>query len=507
MSDPDPEVTMPLQSSPVAEYRCVCGHVITIGSSSVRCPECGREFDSAVLRAATAETAWFDASQATTTRNDSITQDADDPLIGTHLDHFEVLQRIGGGGMGTVYRALDESLQRYVALKVLRRPSGAESLEIQSLFEEARAQARVNHPHVAHIYYVGRHAETPYLAMELVGTETLAQRMQRDPIPFQMIVRVAIQVTQALQAAARFDIVHGDIKPANVLMVDDNAVKLSDFGLAYRLSEAGEQFGKTAGTPDYMPPEATNGQRINHRGDMYSLGVTLFVMTFGRMPYSSTSSNSSVQERLRQHREAEVEFPATWPTEVPRSWREMLEQLLAKDPNRRFTDFDSLLDELRQFQPTAIAIASPLLRGMAWVVDAFFVAIPLILIAVFAAGDPSGIVSLALSIAACLGVASIQATFGTTLGKRLFQIRIVDQHGLRPSRTILATRSVFQFLFAWAWSLSSLVGLFVPGAWLPLLGIVLLFLVIESIAVILPNQRSIHDRILQTLVVLDSRTS
>src|SRR5205823_2027653 len=152
--------------------------------------------------------------------------------------------------------ALDESLQRYVALRVIR--DGNRRLD-DRLIQEARAQARVNHPHVVHIYYVGHTGEYPFFAMELVKGPTLSQRLQQGPLRFADVVRVALQAVSALEQAIRFDIVHGDIKPGNILEADPQTIKISDFGLARRVAEGDEGSG-ISGTPEYMAPERVRGR-------------------------------------------------------------------------------------------------------------------------------------------------------------------------------------------------------------------------------------------------------
>ena len=209
-------------------YRCVCGTTIEIDATMPgRCGTCGRPYGGAVA----------DPSLSMTIGMPVVPVDAEDEMTGTSLDHFTITDRLGGGGMGTVYRALDESLQRYVALKVLR--AGGEgstgSLQVERLLQEARAQARISHPNVVHIYFVSRDEQLPYLAMELVPGDTLKQRLESGPLAYGQVVEVGLQIATALAESAKLDIVHGDIKPANILLSGPVA-NLSDFGLAQRLS-------------------------------------------------------------------------------------------------------------------------------------------------------------------------------------------------------------------------------------------------------------------------------
>ena len=489
-----------------ATYRCVCGELISLLSGPAACGGCGRKYDSSVLREATAETAFFDEDAELRPVAGSPAGQETDQYLGKQLGHFQVLQRIGSGGMGSVYRALDQSLQRYVALKVIRSPrEGTSQAVLERLFQEARAQARVNHPNVAHIYHVGIEDEVPFLAMELVGQDTLADRLKEGPLPFEAVIRYALQMAKALAHAAKYDIVHGDIKPGNVLLVDDRTIKISDFGLASHLSAPVGGNHVTAGTPDYMAPEAAAGQ-VDHRGDMYSLGVALFEMTFGRLPIRPSST--SLRERLRQLRETAVDFPDSWPVELPEAWKEVLERLLNKSPEARYSDYDELIGDLNRLRPVVLPNASPLLRGLAWFIDSLILAIPLLLVSlIFGAGPGDVIPLLRLQIVAAsiLGMCSLQAGWGTTPGKWLFQIRVVDQYGLRPARSVLASRGAFQFLWAWSLVVEDLFQFIrLPHlAFLVSVG-ALLFVLAEICCVLFQQGQSLHDRVFRTRVALDA---
>ncbi len=502
----------------VPTYRCVCGELVTAGEGRASCDCCGRSYDGDFIRGAGADTLSVDADQGPVR---VVAKSSDDTNIGRRLGHFKILSRIGVGGMGAVYHALDESLQRYVALKVIRSAGGgSESADLERLFQEARAQARVNHPHVVHVYYVGMESKTPFLAMELVSAGTVADRLQQGPIAFNKIVSYAIQVTRALGCAAEYDIVHGDIKPSNVLMVDEHTVKLSDFGLARQISTKAESKSKFCGTPDYMPPESTRGGRTDHRGDMYSLGVTLFQMTFGRLPYTA-AEGGDLSDQLKLHREAAVEFPERWPAELPEGWKWLLQRLLCKDPTSRPGSFAELESELRKLAPINLPAANPLVRGLAWTLDGALLAVGLVVVQVISSsvGEMLGAASagtaemslvsvlLNFAVAGCflIAIAMLQTHWGNTTGKRFLQILIVDQHGLKPRRRVLAIRTLFQF--SWAW------GIVISGPLLHfgfdtfsvmLAGFVLLTLLLEMASVLLRNGQSLHDTLLETQVVLDA---
>lgn len=436
-----------------------------------------------------------------------------DPLIGERLGHFRIMGRLGTGGMGAVYRAIDESLQRYVALKVIDDPQADEDgRRVARLLEEARAQARVNHPNVVHIYYVSRNERSPFLAMELVHGPTLADRLRDGPLPFREIIEIALQIVQALQQAALYDIVHGDIKPGNILLSDGATVKLSDFGLAQRLSEADQSPERIAGTPNYLSPEACKGQTTDIRSDMYALGVMLFEMTFGRLPY--TYSGESANARIRAHCTAPVEFPERWPAHVPEAWRGLLARLLAKEPRDRYWTYDVLLDDLRALRPVARPRAGRLVRGLAWVVDLTIAsAIQRFLIGLFATGSVGvflsqrpwlGALASLSGMAAPALITWLQARWHMSPGKELLQIRIVDTHGLTPRTGRLALRSVFVMLPIWQFALQTFcdaVG--APAVGTALGAATLAFVGIDALwGIVRRDRRTLHDLIARTQVVL-----
>ena len=308
---------------PRLSYRCVCGETFVVAVDvGGTCPVCGRRVSRTVLAGDLAATVSLthvaEDSGAVAAHQESA--GADDS-IGLRYGHYRIVQKLGQGGMGVVYQALDESLQRYVALKVIHGAGGsaADTPQIQRLLQEAIAQARVNHPNVVHIYYVGREEKTPFFAMELVPGPNLAERLHAGPLAFAAVVSIAQQVADALRHAADFDIVHGDVKPSNILFTDGGIAKLSDFGLARRLSHVAGTPTTLAGTPAYLSPEAAAGQPIDVRSDMYSLGITLFEMTFGRLPYRPSSDR--LIDFVQLHRTAVVEFPVPWPDSVPHGWR------------------------------------------------------------------------------------------------------------------------------------------------------------------------------------------
>jgi uncharacterized RDD family membrane protein YckC len=503
-------------------YLCVCGEQFAVDmENGGQCPACRRRVSPAALVTGRTATVTFPAGKAVPGGPaESDQPPEDDERIGQSFGHYRIVRRLGRGGMGAVYEAHDESLQRYVALKVIHMTgrSSADTQHIERLLQEAIAQARVNHPNVVHIYYVGREERVPFFAMELVPGPTLADRLKEGPLPFREVITFAEQVVDALGHAARFDIVHGDVKPSNILMVDAQTVKLSDFGLARRLSQVTQDPVLVAGTPNYLSPEASEGKPQDIRSDMYSLGITLFELTFGRLPYSMSGSNFF--DYVRVHRTAAVEFPDPWPESVPYAWRAVLERLLAKSPEDRYQDYDQLLADVRRLRPVALPPAGRVQRALAWLVDLglahaaqnlFYAHLAAGGAAAAAQSSPPGLVARVLL--TLLGglvpplAAYLQMRWQTTPGKRLFQLRIVDRHGLTPRNSILAVRSVFQFLPLWAalvFQLCASLGRENLGG--ILVAFAPLWLLLDVLFTLLHRDRiALHDVLLGTRVVLDAR--
>jgi hypothetical protein len=528
-------------SADAIAYRCVCGELIQPGpQGDAVCPCCGRQYARDVLVASGADTVSLSSSrQAAVALPLAVSEEgateflvgdapvaptaslvdagvrsaasteaaapANDAMHGRRFQHFRVLGRVGGGGMGTVFRALDESLQRHVALKVLRRDrSKSDDDRWNRLVLEARAQARVNHPNIVHIYYIGSDGELPFLAMEFVSGPTMADRLRQGPLPYVEVVAIALQLVDALAQAHAFGIVHGDIKPSNILQVAPGVVKLSDFGMAFEAVEGGAMV--KGGTPFYLSPEAAAGLSRDFRSDLYSLGVTLFELTFGRLPYRL--SNRSLKECLDAHLSRVPEFPEPWPAEVPRAWGAVLQCLLAKRPEQRFGSFAELRAELVKLRPLTRVPAARMTRGIAWGLDLILLIVVPTLIGEIAtirmpvARQPN-LLPVLVRFFQWLLVALyvlLQGRTGSSPGKRLLQLQIADGFGLRPATRVLTLRGLLQVFWLvpptlirafsdWA-GLVRLVDL-ACGTWM-----------VVNIVLVLVARRALHDYICATEVVL-----
>lgn len=262
---------------------------------------------------------------------------------------YQILERIAVGGMGVVYRARDEHLQRPVALKVLAPALAAHEGARDRFLREARAAAAVVHEGVVTIHAVGEESGLPYLVMELVAGRTLEARLREGPAELPELLRIGAQIGRGLAAAHARGLVHRDVKPANVLLEHDTArVKLTDFGLARAADDPGlTRVGIVAGTPEYMSPEQARGERLDARSDLFSLGAVLYVLATGRSPFRADSVAATLK-RVCDHRPERVDRlrPA-----LPRWFGEIVDCLLAARPERRFSSAEevaALLEERRQ---------------------------------------------------------------------------------------------------------------------------------------------------------------
>src|SRR5437660_10292074 len=261
-------------------------------------------------------------------------------LLGTTLSgRYRLEARIGAGGMSTVYRAFDETLERQVAIKLLNREVTSDSDELERFRREARAVAQLSHPHIVGVIDAGEDAGRPYIVVEYVEGETLKDRIRRlGRLPVTEAVAYAIEIARALGAAHARHIVHRDVKPQNVLIDEEGSAKVTDFGIARTLDEEGLTVdGRVLGTTDYVSPEQALGRPVTGQSDLCSLGVVLYEMLTGDVPFHG---DSPVAVAMKHVREDPPDAQSLRP-ELSAATASVLDRALAKDLARRYPDAPS----------------------------------------------------------------------------------------------------------------------------------------------------------------------
>lgn len=271
-------------------------------------------------------------------------------LRGQMLDHFLLKEFIGGGGMGVVFRALDTTLDRDVAVKVVASHHiSAEDLQRRYLVE-AQSTARLDHPNIASVHYIGQDRGLPYIVFEYIQGENLRELVgRRGPLPPNEALGYTYQIAHALTHAWQREVVHRDIKPSNILITREGQAKLVDMGLA-RLKQVGRNAddelttsGVTLGTFDYISPEQARDPRsADTRSDIYSLGCTLFFMLVGRPPFSE----GNMLQKLLQHQDVRPPELRTIRGDVPDAVSTLVVRMLAKSPDDRYQNPAELVSEL-----------------------------------------------------------------------------------------------------------------------------------------------------------------
>jgi serine/threonine protein kinase/Tol biopolymer transport system component len=265
-------------------------------------------------------------------------------MIGRTIHQYNIREHLGGGGMGVVYKAEDTRLERTVALKFLPPELTRDPVAKARFLQEARAASALDHPNICTIHEVGETDDGQlFLAMTCYDGETLKRKIERGPLPIADAVDIAKQMAQGLAKAHRLGIVHRDVKPANIIVTTDGIVKILDFGLAKLAGAAGlTRAGFCLGTPAYMSPEQARGE-VDHRTDLWSLGVVLYEMVTGSAPFSGDSDQAIIYSLLTE----EPKPPSTLRPDVPPDLERVLKGMLAKDPGDRYPTVDACLNDLR----------------------------------------------------------------------------------------------------------------------------------------------------------------
>src|SRR5215469_6491802 len=286
-------------------------------------------------------------------------------VIGGVLGHYHVLSKIGEGGMGVVYRARDEVLHRDVALKVVTSSSGLDQSASQSLLDEARASSALNHPNICTIYEVGETGGELYIVMELVEGKPLSVLIGDTGLPVESLLRYGTQIANALGRAHDRGIVHRDLKSANIVVTADGLVKVLDFGLAQNVGGTifesatrslvtPQSASGMSGTLPYMPPEVLRGERFDHRGDLWALGVVLYEAASGRLPFEGRTGFEISAAIMN-------EVPKPLGPPVPPGLWATIQRCLSKDPAQRYQRAGEVQAALEAVQPALVVAtnASP----------------------------------------------------------------------------------------------------------------------------------------------------
>jgi serine/threonine protein kinase len=257
------------------------------------------------------------------------------------IDQYEILNELGAGGMGVVYRARDLLLDREVAIKRLRNEFAATPGVLERFLKEAQLQARLSHPNIAHLHSLVRDGDSLCIVIELVDGTNLDRHM---PMPWQPALSVTLQILEGLDYAHRRGVLHRDVKPENIMIDRDGAVRLMDFGIAHAIGSARLTRDQSiVGTIEYMAPERILGRESDQRSDIYSVGVLLFEMIAGRLPFITGSEF----ELLRAHIEAEPPAVSRLVSGVPEFVDSAIGKAMAKEPAARYASCAEMASALR----------------------------------------------------------------------------------------------------------------------------------------------------------------
>jgi len=466
--------------------------------------------------------------------------------VGQQLGHFRVERRLGAGGMGEVYLATDLALDRPVALKVLPAGLARDPKLRERLIREARAQARIVHPNVGHIYFIGEEAGRLYFAMEYVAGETLAARVARGPLPVEDALDAIRAAALGLREAQRHGFLHRDVKPSNLMLDAHGVLKVLDFGLAAGApadhssraantsddsdrpsGSAGSNSPGTSasssdngssshpiaqtslvGTPLYMAPEQARGDAVDLRADIYALGVTLFHLVSGRPPFAAETAAELITLHATSARPA-----------LPRLGRERAQihavdalcaRMMAARPEDRFASYDELLRALdlasaARTRPAGFWVRS-LATGLDFLLVGLLVGGGLALASLLGATvrEEMPLLFLALALYQALAI----SRWGRTAGKAIFELEVVDTATLaRPRLSTSLRRSLAMLgvptLAWWAGNALSLLGL--EGAadlskTLALLAMALCLLLLLHASLRRSGKRALWDRLSGTVV-------
>lgn len=277
-----------------------------------------------------------------------------DRYLGQLLDNrYEILEVIGSGGMAVVYKALCHRLNRYVAVKVLKDEFANDNEFREHFRAESQAVAMLSHPNIVSVYDFSRDSNCQYIVMELLEGITLKQYMQKKgALSWKEALHFATQISRALSHAHSKGIVHRDIKPQNIMVVKDGSIKVADFGIAHLQNESNAEAPETMGSIHYISPEQAHGDPVDARADIYSLGVVMYEMLTGRLPYEG----DTVEAIAIQHISQMLTLPGDIKSDIPVQLEDITLRAISTDLNSRYQSADELLSDLEAFRKSQALI-------------------------------------------------------------------------------------------------------------------------------------------------------
>jgi len=424
------------------------------------------------------------------------------------LGNYKVLTRIGSGGMAAVYKAVDLATGRVVALKVLSPELAKHEAFVKRFLDESVAAAIVGHPNVIQIHSIGEQEKKHhFFVMEYVENGSLGRLLNGErPVPLARAVDYVLQAARGLQAAFQLGIVHRDVKPSNLLLTKEGTVKVADFGLAQMddPSEPPEPARKAIGTPAYMSPEQAQFDVVDHRSDIYSLGVTFFHLATGRQPFRANTP----QEVVHKHSKEPMPSPRGFNPRLPQSVCNVIQKMMAKLPIERYQTYEELIANLERVwreisEPPSAQIWQERVeflrrRAEAFGIDNALVFVPAALIVL--AGEGLDFFSMwrGFHIACAIGLVALTvystvmlARFGRTLGMMDMEVRLVGGSGRPPWWGVTLVRSLALNVFY--------LFLIFPDD-LMARGVVILWLVNLAAAVFRKDGQAFHDVLCGTRV-------
>jgi serine/threonine protein kinase/Tfp pilus assembly protein PilF len=269
-------------------------------------------------------------------------------MIGKTTSHYKILEKLGSGGMGIVYKAQDLKLDRFVALKFLPPYLSTNDLEKQRFIQEAKAASALQHHNICTIHEIDETLENQlFIAMDYYEGETLKKKIETKPLKIEEAIDIAIQVAEGLQKAHQKGIVHRDIKPANIFITKDGIVKILDFGLAKLAGQSKlTKASSTLGTVYYMSPEQTRGGDVDHRTDIWSMGVVMYEMLTGELPFKGDYDQSIMYAIVNE----KPEPPTKFRPEIPYELESIINKALTKDREQRYQQISEIDDELQDLK-------------------------------------------------------------------------------------------------------------------------------------------------------------